>query len=135
MPNPKKQPMAARGVRYARMKANDASRDEILQEIFGLGPDATDKEKNKADQQMWRWRQHPDYFMHFDAEIERILRASANEAVNVLKGQLRDKSQPWLQNKAANDLMNHRKTALQKDENQITVKVEGMPTLGTPDMD
>jgi hypothetical protein len=128
-------PLKGKGVEYAQMYAQDVPHKEILEKLCGIGPDSTDKEKNKAEQQLWRWRHHPDFYSYFNAEIDRILNAAANEAISVIKNQLKDKSQPWLQNKAANDLMNHRKTALQKDENQITVKVEGMPTLGTPDMD
>ena len=130
----KQPPLKGKGVEYAQMYAQNVPHKEILQKLFNVGPDSTDKEKNRAEQQLWRWRHHPEFFTYFNAEIDRILNASANEAISVIRSQLRS-NEPWLQNKAANDLMNHRKTALQKDENQITVKVEGMPTLGTPDMD
>lgn len=129
-------PLSKNARLYAQMKANGRTREEILQELFGLGPDADAKEKNKADQQMWRWRTHPDFDSIFEKEIERILRLAGGEAVKVLVGQMKSTDQPWLQNKAANDVMNHRKQIIYgADEKQITVKVEGMPELGTPDQD
>ena len=131
-----KQPMGQKGRRYIQMKALDMKRAEILQALFGLGPDADQKAINKADQQMWRWRQHPQYDDLFEDEIRKILREAGSEAVKVLVSQMQLTDQPWLQNKAANDVMNHRKQAIYgEDEKQITVKVEGMPELGIPDRD
>ena len=136
MSGPKKQPLGTKARRYIQLKAADHTREEILQELFGLGPDDDPKKKNNADQQMWRWRQHPDYFKLFEAEIEKALREAGSAAVKVLINQMKSTDQPWLQNKAANDVMNHRKQIIYgADEKQITVKVEGMPELGTPDQD
>lgn len=129
-----KQPLGQKARRYIQMKAQDCSQAEIMQEIFGLGPDADPKEENKARQQCWRWRQHPSFDDLFEQEIRNILRIAGSEAVKVLVSQMKDKDQPWLQNKAANDVMNHRKQLVYgDDEKQITVKVEGMPELGIPD--
>jgi hypothetical protein len=42
--------------------------------------------------------------------------------------------QPWLANKAANDVIQHSKQMLTgMDDGTVVVKVEGMPELGTPD--
>ena len=45
-----------------------------------------------------------------------------------------DSNQPWLANKAANDVIQHSKQMLTgMDDGTVVVKVEGMPELGTPD--
>ena len=85
----KQPPLKARGVEYAQLYAQDVPHKEILEKLFGIGPDSTDKERNKAEQQLWRWRHHPGVFSYFNAEIDRILNASANEAIKVIRGQLR----------------------------------------------
>ena len=130
-------PLGARARRYAQMKANDMSRPEILLELFGLDVKTADPAKvNAADQQCLRWRNHPQYFDVFDAEIERILRAASSKAVKVLKEQMdpNAKGDLWLQNKAANDIIQHRKTMIaEKQDSAVTIKIEGMPELGSPE--
>ena len=130
-------PLGAKARRYAQMKANDASQAEILLELFGLDIATADhKDLNKANQQTWRWRQHPQYFEVFDAEIERILRAASSKAVKTLATQMdpNSKGDLWLQNKAANDVLNHRRALMaDRQDTAVTIKVEGMPELGTPD--
>ena len=130
-------PLAARGRRYAQMAAQDCSRAEILLELFGLDTNTADKKAiHAAEQQLYRWRQHPNYFDYFDTEIERILRAASSKAVKTLATQMdpNSKGDLWLQNKAANDVLNHRRALMaDRQDTAVTIKVEGMPELGTPD--
>ena len=46
-----------------------------------------------------------------------------------------DHDQPWLANKAANDILQRIPKSMlnDEDENTVVVKVEGMPELGTPE--
>ena len=47
---------------------------------------------------------------------------------------MRVKDQPWLQNKAANDLLNYGKNQIYGDEEKaINVRIEGMPDIGSPE--
>lgn len=55
------------------------------------------------------------------------------KAYNKLAEQI-DSNQPWLANKAANDVITHsRQMITGMDDGTVLVKVEGMPELGTPD--
>lgn len=133
-----KQPLNARGRRYAQMKAQACSRAEILLEMFGLDlndPTVDRKAVHAADMQCQRWRDHPGFDDAFESEINRILRAAAAPALQVLMDQIKSEgTEPYLRNKAANDVMQHRRTALKAEEDSVvTIKVEGMPELGTPD--
>lgn len=133
-----KQPLNSRGRLYAQMRAQARSRAEILQELFGLDlsdPTTDQKAVKAADQQCLRWRNHPGFDDAFETEINRILRAAAGPALKVLMDQVdSDSTEPYLRNKAANDVMQHRRTALKsEDDSAITIKLEGMPELGTPD--
>ena len=132
------QPLNSRARRYAQMKAQACSRAEILQEMFGLDlsdPEVDQKAVWAADKQCQRWRDHPGFDDAFETEINRILRAAAAPALQVLMEQVKSTStEPYLRNKAANDVMQHRRTALKsEDDSAITIKLEGMPELGTPD--
>ena len=41
---------------------------------------------------------------------------------------------PWVAMQAANSLLNHtEKAVISNEENTVTVKIEGMPTLGVPE--
>lgn len=45
-----------------------------------------------------------------------------------------DNENPWLANKAANDVITQSKPLITGDEdNSVVIKVEGMPDIGTPD--
>lgn len=55
------------------------------------------------------------------------------KALKKLSDQI-DSNQPWLANKAANDVLTQSKLMLTgADDGTVVVKVEGMPELGTPD--
>ena len=62
-----------------------------------------------------------------------LLAVADAEAVQVIKGQLRS-DQGWLQNKAANDLLNYGKGQIYGDEERtVHVQIEGLPDIGSPD--
>lgn len=59
---------------------------------------------------------------------------NVGRALNKLSDQI-DHEQPWLANKAANDILQRvpKGMLMDEEENTITVKVEGMPELGVPE--
>lgn len=134
MPRPK-QPMNAKQELFTRMTARGESRKDILKAVFDLDVQtATEAQVHAADGRMHRWRRHPDFEKIWKDEVRSILFHCTSEAVNVIKGQMRDTKVPWLQNKAANDVLQYGKAQIFGDEDkQITVKVEGMPDIGSPD--
>ena len=137
MPRPKPTKYNAQQELFVRMEARGESRADIMMQVFGIDLNtATPREINNADCSMHRWRKFPCYEDTWKDEVKRVLYASTGEAIKVIKGQMRLKDQPWLQNKAANDVLNYGKQQLFGDEErQISVKVEGMPALGSPDRD
>ena len=103
------QPLTSDQERFVRMSAQGKSRPEILKAVFGLDIE-TD-------------------------EVKQILYGCTAEAVQVIKGQLRS-DQGWLQNKAANDLLNYGKGQIYGDEERtVHVQIEGLPDIGSPDDD
>jgi hypothetical protein len=134
---PQKQPLPARGILFAKMAAQGYDRQDILQRVFGIDPKTADHDTiNRADQQMSRWRKNPEYDVIWQAEIKAILRVAGGKAIKVLRDQLNNQKVPWLQNKAANDLLNQGKASIMGDDaNKLTVQITGMPELGSPDQD
>lgn len=134
MPQPV-QPLNVNQVRFIRMSARGCSRAEILKECFGVDIEtATEREIHRADSKMSRIRKRPEYMEIWRDEIRQVLVGATADAVRVLKGQIRDEKQPWLANKAANDVINHgRSMVFGAEENTVNVRIEGLPDIGSPD--
>lgn len=117
------------------MSARANSRREILKAVFDLDLDTAPENKiHAADMQMTRWRKLPEFESVWKDEVKTILMACAGEAVQVIRDQLRSKDIPWLQNKAANDLLNYGKSQIYGDEDRtVHVEIGNMPDLGTPE--
>ena len=82
---------------------------------------------------MCRWRKLPEFESIWKDEVRSILYGCTAEAVQVIKSQLKS-DQGWLQNKAANDLLNYGKAQIYgEEEKAVHVKIEGMPDIGSPD--
>ena len=130
-------PMTAKIESFIRMEARGESADDILREIFKLDPETCDPaEKNKAYQQMWRWRHRPDAQAVWDDEVRNVVKHCIPRAMNRLKSQV-DNQNDWVANKASNDVINLAKTTgiFQDNEKAINVKIEGLPDIGSPDDD
>ena len=131
-----KQPLTADQERFIRMSAQGKSRTEILKAVFNLDiATAPENEIHNADNKMSRWRKLPEFEPIWKEEVKQILYGCTAEAVQVIKGQLRS-DQGWLQNKAANDLLNYGKGQIYGDEERtVHVQIDGLPDIGTPDDD
>ena len=131
-----KQPLTSDQERFVRMSAQGCSRPEILKAVFGLDiATAPEKEIHNADAKMSRWRKHPDFEPTWKDEVKTILLGCTSEAIQTIKRQMREKDD-WLQNKAANDLLNYGKAQIFGDEERtVHVQIEGLPDIGSPDDD
>ena len=132
-----RQPLTAKQELFIRMSAQGKSREEILRKIYNIDLATADyRTINNADVQMCRWRKLPEFESVWKDEVKNILYGCTSEAVQVIKGQLKQKDQPWLQNKAANDLLNYGKSQIYGDEERtVHVQIAGMPEIGSPDDD
>lgn len=118
---------------FIRLSAQGRSRPEILKRVFDIDVEADPKAAAAADSKMARWRKRPEFDTIWKDEVKNILYGCTAEAIQVIKGQLRDDI-PWLKNKAANDLLNYGKQQIYGDEERaVHVKIEGMPEIGSPE--
>lgn len=136
MPRPKPTRYNAKQDMFVRMEARGESRADILREVFGIDIETADRKTiHNADAAMSRWRQFPCYLDTWKDEIQRISIGMTSEALKKIRRQIRDDN-GWLANKAANDSLTFAKPLIWgEDEKAISIKVEGMPELGTPDAD
>lgn len=136
MPRPKPTKYNVKQDLFVRMEARGESRRDILREVFGVDIDNDDEKTiHNADAAMSRWRKFPCYEETWKDEVKRISYAMTSKAIRKIDQQI-DNQNDWLANKAANDALNFSRPHVFGDEEKaITVKVEGMPELGTPNAD
>ena len=127
-------PFNAKQELFVRMSARGESRKDIMKAVFDIDLDtAPENLVHSADCKMSRWRARPEFDGIWKDEIRKVLYGCTAEAVQVIKGQLRS-GQEWLQNKAANDLLNYGKSQIYGDEERtVHVQIDGLPDMGTPD--
>lgn len=131
-----RQPLTGQQEKFIRLSAQGKNREEILKAVFDIDIATTpDNVIHNADCKMSRWRKLPEFESIWKDEVKNILYGCTAEAIQVIKGQLREDI-PWLKNKAANDLLNYGKQQIYGDEERaVHVKIEGMPEIGSPDGD
>ena len=122
----------------ARMEANGASREDKLREIFGVDiHTATPREINNCDAAMSRWRKHPMFDTAWKDEARKWDYEDYALARKVFRQGMRQADDnPWLaMNSAVNAINNAGKRIFHDEDAAVTVRIEGMPDLGTPDQD
>ena len=127
-------PMTAKIENFIRAEARGEPADDILREFFGLDPDNCDpKEKNKAYQQMYRWRHRPDADAIWQDELRAVVRRHVPAAIGRINKQINSDTE-WLANKASNDVVQlaSRIGAIKTQETAMTIEIQGMPEIGSP---
>lgn len=138
MARPKPTKYNAQQEKFVRMEARGESRADIFREVFGIDlATATESEIHSAECKMSRWRYWPCYEATWKDEVKRVLYGSTGPALRVLSKQLAGtEGLPWLQNKAANDLLQYGKGQIFGDEERtVNVQINGLPDIGSPDQD
>ena len=104
---------------------------KIVEELW---PEKTeDKQIKSACQRIRNLRRTARFQEYYRTLVTEWSSHHVGKALNKLVEQI-DCDQPWLANKAANDVIQHSKQMLTGvDDGTVVVKVEGMPELGTPD--
>jgi len=121
--------------KLARMEANEVPRAEKLKELFGLDINtATDREINNADVCMCRWRKHPMFDQAWKDEARKWDYEDYALARRVFRQGMRQEQDKWLaMNSAVNAINSAGKRLFHDEDSSVTVHVEGMPNLGSPD--
>ena len=112
--------------------------EEIVREIWGDFDKNTDEGKKKLRNNKCRLRnlRNDEKFQEFYRSLVTEWRVHhAGKALETIAKQM-DSNQPWLANKAANDVLTYSKELITgADDNTVLIKFEGMPELGVPEDD
>jgi len=93
----------------------------------------TDKAVKAAKSRLRNLRKDEKFQEYYRSLVTEWSVHHVGRALNKLAEQV-DSNQPWLANKAANDVILQSKNLITGlDDNTVVVKVEGMPELGVPE--
>lgn len=80
-----------------------------------------------------KWMHDPNFQEAYRAIVKEAVMPDYARAVGVLSKQLNEQN-GWLANKAANDILTRFGPIIMGEEDKaVTVRIEGMPTIGTPE--
>lgn len=120
-------------VNAARLMFQGKTDDQIIQELFYPFEEIDKKKRARGMSKLQKLRKTPAFQEYYKSIVTEWSVHNIGRALTKLSAQI-DDSNGWLANKAANDVLAQaKKFALGEDENTITVKVEGMPELGSPE--
>ena len=130
---PKKKYTTTQQERFIRMEANGYSAAEIIREVFGT--EKGDPDYHAKECIMSRWRALPAYDEIWRDETRKQDYSDYSAARRTLRRTMAS-SDDWLSMQSAvNVLSNTGKRIYRDDDSTITVKLEGMPDLGSPDQE
>jgi hypothetical protein len=119
--------------RFIRMEANGCTRAEKLHELFGIDS-LDDPRLHAADLKMSRWRKHPLYDSVWKDEIAKQDYSDFVTARQKLRKAMNNEKDGWLSMQASVNVLNaSSKRIYGAEENTVTVHIEGMPDIGSPD--
>ena len=119
--------------RFIRMTANDYSTPEIIKEIWNLTKEDDPKAYHAKEQMLCRWRDHPKFEEVWKDEVRKQDFSDYILARSVLRKSMRNEDKWLAMQSAVNSLNNSGKRIFRDEENTVTVKIEGMVDLGSPD--
>lgn len=116
---------------FVRMEANGISGPDIIKALWGTSPG--DPGYHALECKLSRWRKHPKYEETWKDEVRKQDFGDYVKARKTLRKSM-DDSDKWLAlQSAVNVLNNSGKRIYAGEDSAVTVRIEGMPDLGTPD--
>jgi len=137
MSNISKAGLNARQLTAAMMLFQGKDKDEIVKACFPcLTADGMNYDEKKVKQYrktLNGWINHPRFQEYYQKLLKDFAMRWYGKALHTIATQM-DSSQGWLANKAANDMLTRIGNMVTgEDDNTVKIKIEGMPTLGSPD--
>ena len=116
-----------------RMLAEGKDYEDVLNCVFRVWKDSEPAERKKAEKTLRDWVRKEGFQACFRGIVKENALPKYSKAANKLYEQI-DSDNAWIANKAANDVLTRfGPYVMGAEEQQITVRVEGLPELGVPD--
>lgn len=119
---------------FVRMEANGISGPDIIKALWNVSPG--EEGYHALECKLSRWRKHPKYEEVWKDEVRKQDFLDYTEARRVLRKSMKNEKDNWLaMQSAVNVLNNSGKRIYAGEDSAVTVRIEGMPDLGTPDQE
>lgn len=136
MPRKKNPDLTVEQDRFVRMEANGMISPEIILALWGLKREDDPKKYHAYECRLSDWRKHPKYEEVWKDEVRRQDYGDYTAARKVLRRSMNQEKDGWLaMQSAVNVLNNSGKRIYAGEDSAVTVRIEGMPDLGTPDQE
>lgn len=109
--------------------------EEAITKMWGINRKDHPTEFKRKQKIVKKWTQAPGWVECYRAMVKEQIFPAYGRAVSKITEQI-DNDNPWVAQGAAREVLNRfGPTVMGEDDNQIVVRVEGMPTLGAPSVE
>lgn len=133
MSKPRNEYLTVDQERFVRMQANGYEFPEIIWEIWHLKKEDDPKLYHSKESTLSTWRKHPKYEECWKDEVRKQDFSDYTLARSVLRRSMKNEDKWLAMQSAVNALNNSGKRIFRDEENTVTVRIEGMPDLGSPE--
>lgn len=120
----------------ARMLADGYTIHEIASALWNVANEDGSVNKGKlrsAEEKLRLWRKRPEFAELYRDTLREMTEPACGKAVKKITEQVDDEN-PWIAQNAAREVLTRfLPMVMGEDDKTITIKVEGMPELGTPE--
>jgi len=120
----------------ARMLADGYSLTKIASVLWNVTKPDGNTDKGKLDSalvQLRKWRRMPEFTELYRETLREMTEPACGKAMKRITEQVDDEN-PWIAQNAAREVLTRfLPIVMGEDDKTITIKVEGMPELGTPE--
>ena len=133
MPRKKNPNLTVDQERFVRMEANGITSREIIFELWGMKEEDDPKAYHNLECKLSDWRKHPKYEEVWRDEVRKQDFGDYSLARKTLRRSMKADDQWLAMQSAVNVLNNSGKRIFGAEENAVTVRIEGLPDIGSPD--
>ena len=133
MPRKKNPNLTVDQERFVRMEANGITSREIIFELWGMKEEDDPKAYHNMECRLSDWRKHPKYEEVWRDEVRKQDFGDYSLARKTLRRSMKADDQWLAMQSAVNVLNNSGKRIFGAEENAVTVRIEGLPDIGSPD--
>lgn len=133
MPRRKNPNLTVDQERFVRMEANGITSREIIFELWGMKEEDDPKAYHNMECRLSDWRKHPKYEETWRDEVRKQDFGDYSLARKTLRRSMKADDQWLAMQSAVNVLNNSGKRIFGAEENAVTVRIEGLPDIGSPD--
>ncbi len=124
--------ITAQAMQAAQLLADGHKLKDVITAIWGCTYESDRAAWQRGRRQLAKWQDDPAWKAAYQKLVRDSITPMVGRALNRIDQQI-DDSNPWIAQGAAREVLSrYGAHALGEEDKSVTVRVEGMPTLGVP---